>query len=331
MNSLTPGYGQYVKSGIEFVVNFCNGKIFLTDTTYRELSGVPIGRVLDRLDAMQEGTYWHDIQVCPTHRKDGQKSVRLIPAETIFDWLLVDCRTVAERLARETDEFAAYSYRLASSTISQLQSVKSISEALDQQRKDIELLKEQAKENTERIKAQETENLRTQEAANRLAERKAIKLTANQDSDKEPDDYLTVPQYLEDIDKNGILNNAIKMNATAIDFCKNRDIEIRETASNDLGILYAFPVSVLKQLDKKRETVPDDEDEHYFTIPQYFNTVLNRQKEISLNDAITLNALAFNICKAKGIQIKQEYFTTLGTMNAFPVSVIEQVERYLNQ
>lgn len=339
MISLTPGYGQYVKSGIEFVVNFCNGKIYLTDTTYCELSGIPIGRVLDRLDEMQEGTHWLEIQICPTHRKEGKKSVRLIPAETIFDWLLVDRRTIAERLARETDEFVAYFYRLASSTINQLESVKSILETLKKQEKDIKLLREEAKETAERVKTQELEILRTQETANRQAKREAIKLTTNKDSDYGLEDFYTVWQYLEDVDENASLNNAIPMELAAINYCQTRDIgiQLRERIVNrvgtitKLGTVYAFPVSALKQIDKKRKTVSDHEREHYFTIPQYFNYVPNRQKKISLSDAITLNALAFNICKEKGIEVKQETFTTLGIINAFPVSVIEQVERYLNQ
>lgn len=327
MISLAPGYEQYVKSGIEFVLNV-NGKIFLTDTEYCKLSGIPIGRVLDRLNEMQEGKNWYDIQVCPI---DGNKRVRLVPTKTIFDWLLVDHRTVAERLARETDEFAVYSYRLAGSTIHLLESVKSILEALKQQEKDIKLLKEQAKETAEGIKAQETEILRIQEAANRQVEKATIELTTSKDSDEEPEDFYTVWQYLEDVNENASLNDAIQMNLAAIDFCENRGIKLRKIINNKIGTVYAFPVSILKQVDKKRKTVFDHEDEHYFTIPQYFNCVPNRQKEISLSDAITLNALAFNICKEKGIEIKQETFTTLGIMNAFPVSVIEQVERYLNE
>lgn len=388
MISLTPGYGQYVRSGIEFVVNFCNGKVYLTDAEYCRLSSIPIGRVLDRLDEMQEGIYWHDIPICPTHRKERKKSVRLIPAETIFDWLLVDRRTIAERLARDTDEFAVYIYRLAGSTIHLLESVKSIIKAQETENLRIQVLSLKVFEVTaaayqlrlgEEIGSEHpygwlkvfdevelSELIAEIEKDYRLVESEPAacdrieatiyewhesaiansspELAAAFSDEIEPvllakptaentEDYLTVWQYLEtisEIGENDSLNDAILLNAAAINVCKNRGLEPREIISNRLGTVYAFPVSVLKQLDKKRKTVSDDENEHYFTIPQYFNLVSNRQKEISLSDAITLNALAFNICKEKRIEIKQETFTTLGIMNAFPLSIIEQVERYLN-
>jgi hypothetical protein len=328
MISLTPGYGQYVKSGIEFVVSFSNGKVYLTDAEYCKLSGIPIGRVLDRLNEMQEGIDWQDIQIYPTHRKEGKKSVRLIPAETIFDWLLVDRRTVAGQLARDAGSpFAVYSCRLTGSTIHLLESVKLILETLERQKKDIELLKEQVKENAEKVKAQEIKNLRTQEAANRLAEMAAIKLTTNKECDDGVEDYYTVWQYLEDVGGNDSLNYAIRMNATAIDFCQNRGIKLKEVIRNRLGTVYAFPISVLKQLDKKRETVSDDNNEHYFTIPQYFEEVSKYEKPISLNDAMMINSTAFKTCKKEGIEIRAMIVAGLGTVNAFPVSILQRAEK----
>lgn len=332
MNTIAPGYSQFVRNGIEFVMDSGNGEVFLTAGGYCNLSGIDIAIILDRLDNMEEGIDWHDSKI---YTIKGKKSARLIPTETIFDWLLVDNVDVAAKIARETCAASVYFYRLAGSTINQGDWAKSIIEVLEQQKKDIELLKEQVKESAENVKAQEIENLRIQEAANRQAERATIKLTTNKESDRDFDDkledYLTVFEYLEDVGGKARLNDAIQLNDAAIILCQNKNIEIREIIRNKLGTVYAFPISVLKQLDKKRKTVPDDDPEPYFTIPQYFNLVPNRQKKINLSDAITLNALAFNICKEKGIDIKQETFTTLGTINAFPVSVIEQIEKYLNQ
>lgn len=268
MNSLAPDYVQYVRSGIEFIINSTNGEVFFTDAGYCKLSGIPIGRVLDRLDKMQEGTDWHDTQIYTT---DGKKNVRVIPAETIFDWLPVDRPTLdrpilAAKFARETSAVSVCFYRLAGNTINRVEFAKSIVEGLEQREKEIKLLKEQAKETVEKVKAQEIESLRNQEAANRLAERAAIKLTTNKNSDDGLEDYLTVWQYLEDIGENSSLNDAIQINDAAIIFCQNRDIEMREIIRNKLGTVLAFPVSVLKQLDKKRKTVFDHENEHYFTI-----------------------------------------------------------------
>lgn len=248
MVELRPHLAQYVRGGIEYIIDSHNGEVFVTIEGYAKLSGLPVGEIAERLNDLTEGIEWREAQIFCTGG-DGKKDVILIPAESVFDWLLADRPGVARIMAKEVCCASTYFYRLAGQNINRIELAQSMLDALKQQEKDIEALKSRVNIQSEI----QSENWKNQGALNDKIQASFVNLEQRLAVDA-PENYYTVPQYLEEIRKKKqpvSLSEVIQMNAAAINVCNLRKKEIRETVSNRLGTVYAFPFSILQELERE--------------------------------------------------------------------------------
>lgn len=242
MVDLSPHLAQYVRGGIEFIIDSHNGEVFVTIEGYAKMSGLPVREIAERLADLTEGIEWRETEIFCTGG-NGKKEVVLISAESVFDFLLADRPGVARIMAKDTCCASTYFYRLAGQNINRLELAQSMLDALKQQEKDLDALKTRVNIQSENWKNQDALNDKVQSSFVTIEKRLAVDA---------PENYYTVPQYLEEIRKKKqpvSLSEVIQMNAAALKVCNNKKIEIRETISNRLGTVYAFPLSILQEVE----------------------------------------------------------------------------------
>lgn len=91
-----PNDYQVFKSsdGIELVINMRTGEAFATQAGYVRMSGKAKSTISERLQGVQA----QGIKTTKIQTDGGLQGVRLIPADTVFDWLLDDNRELAKAM-----------------------------------------------------------------------------------------------------------------------------------------------------------------------------------------------------------------------------------------
>jgi len=90
---------RFDRDGIELFINRKTGEAFATLAGYSRMSGIAKNTLANRLSRGYKGVHKSSLPTAEIQTHGGLQGVHLLPADTVFDWLLGDRQTQANTTA----------------------------------------------------------------------------------------------------------------------------------------------------------------------------------------------------------------------------------------
>jgi len=232
MSQNEPNSYQVFKSpdGVELVIDMATGEAFATQAGYARMSGKAKSTISERLQKVQ----FQGIKTAEIQTKQGLRMVRLIPANTVFEWLFDD----EPKLAKTMGAAGATMY------LHQQAGYKVESKPEPKPKTSLEMFEYQlaiAKEHEQRLTAIES----SQTALERRVEAMQCEQARWEDSSGE---WFSVLAYGKLRGIKLSLAQAAILGRAATKLCLERSIQKETTSDPRFGVVGVYPSDVLDEV-----------------------------------------------------------------------------------